>query len=86
MNFDSFRGTNHTVPCLYYFFIYLLLSFYYLFIIIIITALRLAAAVFYVFLFIWPTPRDLSIARLFNLENYVLKCFSYLFPKRLRSG
>ena len=46
-------------------YILLLIIIYYLFIIIF-TALRLAAAVFYVFC-IWPPPRGLSIASLFNM-------------------
>ena len=55
LNFDSFRGTNHTVSCL--------------FIVIIFTAFRLAASFFIYFLFIWPPSRDPSIARLLIKKN-----------------
>ena len=45
---------------------FLLILFYYLFIVIIFTAFRLAASIL-CFLFIWPPPRDPSIARLLLL-------------------
>ena len=51
-----------------------LILFYYLSIIIF-TAFRLAASVF-MFLFIWPPPRDPSIARLFsNIRFYKVNNF-----------
>ena len=60
LNFDSFRGTNHTVSCFFIIiFIIILLFVYHHF-----SALRSS---FFMFIFIWTPPRDLSIV-LISLE------------------
>ena len=56
----------------------ILILFYYLSIIIIFTAFRLATSAF-MFLFIWPPPRDPRIARLFLVEKI-------LTPKMAKNG